>query len=153
MRWRLEDQLRFTCGEFPGSPVVRTQRVHCWGPGSIPGQGTKIPQAAWHGQKKKKIHLLWQHRLNIGGLVTNQLCMTDRNLEWHLSFCGLGVRNLTSKPMEEQVYGQYAKFNFGCVNVSYLWYTQIKCRHCVVVVYGGSEIEVWVRDLVGVISV
>ena len=24
------------------------------GPGSIPGQGTKIPQAAWHSQKKKK---------------------------------------------------------------------------------------------------
>ena len=24
------------------------------GQGSIPGQGTKIPQAAWHGQKKKK---------------------------------------------------------------------------------------------------
>ena len=28
--------------EFPGSPVVRTQSFHCWGPGSIPGQGTKI---------------------------------------------------------------------------------------------------------------
>ena len=24
------------------------------GAGSIPGQGTKIPQAKWHGQKKKK---------------------------------------------------------------------------------------------------
>ena len=24
------------------------------GPGSIPGQGTKIPQAAWCGKKKKK---------------------------------------------------------------------------------------------------
>ena len=24
------------------------------GTGSIPGQGTKIPQDAWHGQKKKK---------------------------------------------------------------------------------------------------
>ena len=24
------------------------------GTGSIPGWGTKIPQAAWHGQKKKK---------------------------------------------------------------------------------------------------
>ena len=27
-------------------PVVRTRGFHCWGPGSIPGQGTKIPQAA-----------------------------------------------------------------------------------------------------------
>ena len=24
------------------------------GTGLIPGQGTKIPQAVWHGQKKKK---------------------------------------------------------------------------------------------------
>ena len=29
--------------EFPGGPVVRTQCVHCYGMGSIPGQGTKIP--------------------------------------------------------------------------------------------------------------
>ena len=40
--------------EFPGGPVVRTRRFHCCGLSSIPGQGTKIPQAAWHGQKKKK---------------------------------------------------------------------------------------------------
>ena len=35
--------------EFPGSPVLRTLRRHCWGLeglGSIPGQGTKILQAA-----------------------------------------------------------------------------------------------------------
>ena len=24
------------------------------GPGSVPGRGTKIPQAAWHGQKTKR---------------------------------------------------------------------------------------------------
>ena len=30
--------------EFPGGPVVGTQRSHGWGPGSIPGLGTKIPQ-------------------------------------------------------------------------------------------------------------
>ena len=40
--------------EFPGGPVVRTWRFQCPGPGSIPGQGTKIPPAAWHGQEKKK---------------------------------------------------------------------------------------------------
>ena len=34
--------------------MVRTWHFHCHGPGSIPGQGTKIPQAAQHGQKKKK---------------------------------------------------------------------------------------------------
>ena len=26
------------------------------GPGSIPGWGTKTPQAKWHGQKQNKIH-------------------------------------------------------------------------------------------------
>ena len=40
-------------GEFPGGPVVRTWGFHHGGLGSIPGQGTKIPQAKWHGQKKK----------------------------------------------------------------------------------------------------
>ena len=39
--------------DLPGSPVVRTQCFHCWGPGLIPGQGTKILQATWHSQKKK----------------------------------------------------------------------------------------------------
>ena len=38
--------------EFPGDPVVRTRQFHYRGQGSIPAQGTKIPQAAWHGKKK-----------------------------------------------------------------------------------------------------
>ena len=37
-------------GEFPGGPVVRTWHFHCWGPGSIPGWGTKIQQAVWCSQ-------------------------------------------------------------------------------------------------------
>lgn len=41
-------------GEFRGGPIVRTPRFHCRGPGSIPCQGIMIPQAAWHGQIKKK---------------------------------------------------------------------------------------------------
>ena len=35
--------------EFPGGPVVRTWHFHCCGPGSMLGQGTKIP---WCGKKK-----------------------------------------------------------------------------------------------------
>ena len=35
-------------------PVIRTQCFHCQGPGSIHSQGTKILQAAQHGQKVKK---------------------------------------------------------------------------------------------------
>ena len=38
--------------KFFGGTVVRTQRFHCQGPGSITGWGTKIPQAAWCDQKK-----------------------------------------------------------------------------------------------------
>ena len=35
--------------------VVRIQCFHCWGLDSIPGWGTKILQAVWNSQKKKKI--------------------------------------------------------------------------------------------------
>ena len=28
----------------------------CMGPGSVPGQGTKIPQAAWYGPTKMSIN-------------------------------------------------------------------------------------------------
>ena len=33
------------CGGCPGGPVVRTWCFHCQGPGSIPGQENKVPQA------------------------------------------------------------------------------------------------------------
>ena len=33
--------------------MVRIWHFHCHG-GSIPGQGTEIPQAGWCGQKKKR---------------------------------------------------------------------------------------------------
>ena len=45
---------KVTSWEFPDSPVVRTRRFHRWGLGWIPGWGTKILQASWHGQKKKR---------------------------------------------------------------------------------------------------
>ena len=35
----LESRLR----DFPGSPVVKNLRLHCRGPGSVPGEGTKTP--------------------------------------------------------------------------------------------------------------
>ena len=41
------------------------------GVGSIPGQGTKIPQAAWPGQKKKK------KKKNF--LVSNNLCGWEKS--------------------------------------------------------------------------
>ena len=37
-----------------GNSVVRTWCFHCGGPGLIPGQGTKILQAEWHGPPPQK---------------------------------------------------------------------------------------------------
>ena len=39
--------------EFPGGLVVGTWHFHYHGQGLIPGQGTKIPQTMWYGQKVK----------------------------------------------------------------------------------------------------
>lgn len=41
-------------GKLLGIPVVRTPHSHFQEPGSVPGQGTTIPKAMWHYQKKKK---------------------------------------------------------------------------------------------------
>ena len=43
--------------KFPGSPVVKTECFHCWDPGSIPGQRTKILPATQSGQKLKVFKL------------------------------------------------------------------------------------------------
>ena len=40
--------------DFSGGPVVKTPRFQCRGTGMIPGQGTKIPHAAWCSKKRKK---------------------------------------------------------------------------------------------------
>ena len=40
--------------KFPGGAVVRNRCFHCWAPGSVPGQRSKIPKAMWCSQKKKK---------------------------------------------------------------------------------------------------
>ena len=43
-------------GKVPGCLAVRSLGFHCYGLGLITGQGTEIPQAAWHSLKKK---FLW----------------------------------------------------------------------------------------------
>ena len=45
--------------EFPGGPVVRTPCFHCYDLGSIPGQGTQIPQAK--GCSQIYIHIYIVH--------------------------------------------------------------------------------------------
>ena len=47
--------------DFPGSLVVKTLHFQCRGAGSIPGQGTKIPHAARHGQ----ISLISRHLTSV----------------------------------------------------------------------------------------
>ena len=42
------------CGDFPGSPVVKTSASNTGGVGLIPGQGAKIPHASWPKKPKQK---------------------------------------------------------------------------------------------------
>ena len=56
-----------TQGEFPGSSVDRTRTSTVGGIGSIPGWGTKIPQATWHGPKKTKKQKKPRNKLNQSG--------------------------------------------------------------------------------------
>ena len=52
--------------------MVGTQHFYCHGPGSIPGQGTKTPQAAWPGQIKKKKETVYHRWL---GMVNSSVFM------------------------------------------------------------------------------
>ena len=47
-------ELRTSTKKNSVSPLVRTQHFHRSGLGSVPGWGTKMPQASWRGQKEKK---------------------------------------------------------------------------------------------------
>ena len=44
--------------EFPGVLAVSIWGFHCCGPGSIPSQGTEIPQAMQRSQKKTYLQIL-----------------------------------------------------------------------------------------------
>ena len=56
--------------EFLGGPVVRTLDSTAGAWGSVCGQGTKMPQAAWCGKKKKKVFYSIQNR---GTITSNSL--------------------------------------------------------------------------------
>ena len=40
--------------DFPGGQLFKTLASTAGGLGLIPGWETKVPQAAWHGQKKRE---------------------------------------------------------------------------------------------------
>ena len=48
--------------DSPGVPVVKNPPCNARDVGSIPGQGTKIPYAMWHGQKNTKSSGVFQRR-------------------------------------------------------------------------------------------
>ena len=50
---RVVHQAAQTSRNFPGGPVVKTQSFHCGVTGLVPGWGTRILHATWHGQKIK----------------------------------------------------------------------------------------------------
>ena len=54
MPYGVAKKIKLYLREFPGGLVVRILGFHCHGSGSVPGQGTEIPQAAWHDQKKRR---------------------------------------------------------------------------------------------------
>ena len=49
-------------GKLLEFPVVRTPHSHFQEPGSVPGQGTTIPKAMWHYQKKKKRKIILEEK-------------------------------------------------------------------------------------------
>ena len=131
--------------EFPGGPVVRTQFFHCQGPGSIPGQGTKISQATGHsqkgGEKKRELHVLWG-RPPFPGLLP--YCQQPRGAQ------ALGPFLASIWP-EEKVKGifqnslcswQEPSFSFNAHSFSQLllWGQQDQSR-CVIAVYTSPHTE------------
>ena len=68
--------------EFPGHPVVRTQCFHCHGPGSIPGQGTKIMQATQPKKKKKKLYT----DIYIYNIYWEQVSYIGKCLHYHIEW-------------------------------------------------------------------
>ena len=69
--------------EFPGGPVVRTPSFHCCGPGSVPGQGTKILKATWCGQKKNYAQTSEKNKLDSVTKMkkkVDHLCIFESNI-------------------------------------------------------------------------
>ena len=47
--------------DFPGGTALRLSTPNAWGPGSIPGWGTKIPYATWQGLEKTQKAKMQNH--------------------------------------------------------------------------------------------
>ena len=82
--------LKINTGEFPGGSVVRTLRSHCQRLGSVPGWGTKIPQAARPGLKTK-INMCCNSSLNHFFLQKKQIVIPKCQFKKFIKFKALGV--------------------------------------------------------------
>ena len=77
-------------GEFPGGSVVRTPHFTAGGPGSIPGQGSKILKAAQHSQifwKKKKAKYIKQLFSDIEQWVAQNNNIWEKGKEYVQPYC------------------------------------------------------------------
>lgn len=75
---------------FPGGLMVKIPGFHCYGLGSIHGQGTEIPQTAGHGQEKNFI--LYSEIMDLlNSLVLKDLFFSWKGYanEWFTEYRGL----------------------------------------------------------------
>ena len=71
------------CGGFPGSQGLRFRAPAAGGMGSIPGRGTKIPHAMWHGQKFKKRYVCAKiYYFNATGVLNTMMNVKGNNLHY-----------------------------------------------------------------------
>ena len=89
-RWK-EKELNQERGgrEFPGGLVVRIWCFHCWGPGSIPGRGTEIPQVMHRKRRKERKR---RRRRRMFPLFLILITGRLRFLLRRLPLCSLGSR-------------------------------------------------------------
>ena len=67
--------------------MIRTRAFTAEGPGSIPGWGTKIPQAMQYGQKKKKNFFKNKNKLHCGEIpYKTNVCGKARNQGSYLTW-------------------------------------------------------------------
>ena len=109
-----------------GCPVVRY--LHCWGPGSFPGQRTKIPQVTQYSQKntKNKKQRLGVTRaevlIQLMAVQTNcqqlgkSLTTTGPILFWadsgrEVPFLNSNTSGQTRKQLHKCIYISYVRFN------------------------------------------
>ena len=88
------------------------------GMGSIPGRGTKIPHATWHGLKKKK-----ERKREKGRDLTHTEEKVMWRQRWNLEGCGHKPRNASSCQNLEDARDRFSSRTFrGCAALLPPWF-------------------------------